>query len=146
LFLSASEHEGFCVPLIEAFHKRIPVVAYASTAVPTTMDGAGVLYETKDPRHVAAIMDTVLSNPALESEIVRGQDAALDRLLAHDFERVLCEAIDQVSRSARLPRTEVRWDFWQRFADWERLEELRLYRPSAYKALPFAPGERGENP
>ena len=28
----------------------------------------------------------------------------------------------------------------------ERLEELRLYRPSAYKALPFAPGERGENP
>ena len=146
LFLSASEHEGFCVPLIEAFHKRIPVVAYASTAVPTTMDGACVLYETKDPRHVAAIMDTVLSNPALESEIVRGQDAALDRLLAHDFERVLCEAIDQVSRSARLPRTEVRWDFWQRFADWERLEELRLYRPSAYKALPFAPGERGENP
>ncbi|MDP6579980.1 MAG: glycosyltransferase family 4 protein [Vicinamibacterales bacterium] len=145
LFLSASEHEGFCVPLIEAFHKRIPVVAYASTAVPSTMDGAGVLYETKDPRHVAAIMDTVLSNPALESEIVRGQDSALDRLLAHDFKTVLCEAIDQVSRSARRPRTEVRWDFWQRFGDWERLEELRLYRPSAYKALPFAPGERGEN-
>ena len=146
LFLSASEHEGFCVPLVEAFHKRIPVVAYAAAAVPATMDGAGVLYETKDPRHVAAIMDTVLSNPALESEIVRGQHAALDRLLARDFAGVLLGVVDQVTRAPRLPRAEIRWDFWQRFAQWERLEELRLYRPSAYKALPFAPGQRGENP
>ena len=145
LFLSASEHEGFCVPLVEAFHKRIPVVAYAATAVPATMDGGGVLYETKDPRHVAAIMDTVLSNPALEAEIVRGQDAALDRLRAQDFASVLLGVVDQVTRSPRLPRAKVRWDFWSRFAEWERLEELRLYRPSAYKALPFAPGERGEN-
>ena len=41
LFLSASEHEGFCVPLVEAFHKRIPVIAFAAAAVPATMDGAG---------------------------------------------------------------------------------------------------------
>ena len=146
LYLSASEHEGFCVPLIEAFHKRIPVLAYAAAAVPATMDGAGVLYETKDPRHVAAIMDTVLSSPALESEIVRGQDAALERLLARDFAGLLLGVVDQVIRAPRLPRAEVRWDFWQRFAEWERLEELRLYRPSVYKALPLAPGERGENP
>ena len=145
LFLSASEHEGFCVPLVEAFHKRIPVLAYAAAAVPATMDGAGVLYKTKDPRHVAAIMDTVLSSPALESEIMRGQDAALDRLLARDFAGLLLDVVDQVTRAPRLPRAEVRWDFWQRFAEWERLEDLRLYRPSAYKALPLAPGERGEN-
>ena len=145
LFLSASEHEGFCVPLVEAFHKQIPVLAYAAAAVPATMDGAGVLYDTKDPRHVAAIMDTVLSNPALESEIVRSQDAALDRLLERDFAGLLLDIVDQVTRAPRLPRTVVRWDFWQRFAEWERLEELRLYRPSAYEALPSAPGERGEN-
>ena len=146
LFLSASEHEGFCVPLVEAFRKRIPVLAYAAAAVPGTMDGAGVLYETKDPRHVASLMDTVLSNPALEREIIRGQDAALDRLLEQDFAGLLLDVVDRVRRGPRLPHPEVRWDFWQRFAEWERLEELRLYRPSAYKALPFAPGERGENP
>ena len=146
LFLSASEHEGFCVPLVEAFLKRIPVVAYAAAAVPGTMDGAGVLYETKDPRHVASLMDTVLSNPALEREIIRGQDAALDRLLGQDFAGLLLDVVDRVIRAPRRPHPEVRWDFWQRFAEWERLEELRLYRPSAYKALPFAPGERGENP
>ena len=44
LFLCASEHEGFCVPLIESFYKRVPVLAYAATAVPATMDGGGILY------------------------------------------------------------------------------------------------------
>ena len=34
LFLCASEHEGFCVPLVEAFYKQVPVLAYAATAVP----------------------------------------------------------------------------------------------------------------
>ena len=45
LFLCASEHEGFCVPLVEAFYKQVPVLAYAATAVPATMDGAGVLFD-----------------------------------------------------------------------------------------------------
>ena len=34
LFLCASEHEGFCVPIVEAFYKQVPVLAYAATAVP----------------------------------------------------------------------------------------------------------------
>ena len=72
LFLCASEHEGFCVPLIEAFYKRVPVVAYASTAVPATMDGGGVLYETKDPRHVARILEA-------EQEMVEGVFKLADR-------------------------------------------------------------------
>ena len=50
LFLCASEHEGFCVPIVEAFHKRVPVLAYAATAVPATMDGGGVLTRRADPR------------------------------------------------------------------------------------------------
>ena len=49
LFLCASEHEGFCVPLIEAFYKRVPVLAYAATAVPATMDGGGVLLRHEGP-------------------------------------------------------------------------------------------------
>ena len=62
LFLCASEHEGFCVPLVEAFYKQVPVLAYAATAVPATMDGAGVLFDDKDPLHVAALMDAILSD------------------------------------------------------------------------------------
>ena len=62
LFLCASEHEGFCVPIVESFYMEVPVLAYAATAVPATMDGAGVLYDSKDPMHVAALMDAIVSN------------------------------------------------------------------------------------
>ena len=55
LFLCASEHEGFCVPLVEAFYKRCAGRRLAATAVPATMDGGGVLYDDRDPDHVAAI-------------------------------------------------------------------------------------------
>ena len=60
VFLCASEHEGFCVPLMEAFHMGVPVLAYAATAVPATMDGGGVLYHRKDPVEVAALMNALV--------------------------------------------------------------------------------------
>ena len=56
VFLCASEHEGFCVPLMEAFHMGVPVIAYAATAVPATMDGGGILYHRKDPMEIAALV------------------------------------------------------------------------------------------
>ena len=136
LFLCASEHEGFCVPLIEAFHKRIPVVAYASTAVPATMDGGGVLYDTKDPAYVAAIMAAVLDDADLEASVVASQDAALDRLRARDFAGTLLRFVARVADLPPRAAPEVTWDFWQQFEQFERLEELRQFRPALYRALP----------
>ena len=138
LFLCASEHEGFCVPLIEAFHKRVPVLAYASTAVPATMDGGGLLYEHKDPLHVARIMAAVLNDPAVEGAVVASQDAALERLLAQDFAGRLRRFVDEVAATPAQPAPEVAWDFWQQFEEFERLEELRQFRPAVYQALPRA--------
>ncbi len=139
LFLSASEHEGFCVPLVEAFYKGVPVMAYAAGAVPATMDGAGVLYTTKDPLHVAALMDAILSDTTLQDRIVEAQDAALARLRARDFERSLLEFVAHVLDAPRRPPHRVAWDFWQQVELSERLEELRQYRPAAYRALPPEP-------
>jgi glycosyltransferase involved in cell wall biosynthesis len=145
LFLCASEHEGFCVPLMEAFYKRVPVLAYAATAVPATMNGGGVLYETKDPADIAKVMDAVLSDAALEQAVVQSQDAALDRLRAKDFGGTLLRYVRQLLD--RPPRTapEVAFDFWAQFDQYERLEELRQYRPALYRALPDAgsPGTAG---
>ena len=140
VFLSASEHEGFCVPLVEAFHKRIPVVAFAAAAVPATMDGSGVLYDYKDPRHVAALLHTVVSDPAVEEEIVRAQDAALDRFRSTDFASTLLAFVDQVLRGPRAAAPRVTEDFWRQFEDSESLAALRRERPSAFHALPAAPG------
>jgi glycosyltransferase involved in cell wall biosynthesis len=139
LFLCASEHEGFCVPLLEAFYKQVPVVAYAATAVPATMDGGGVLFEDKDPFHVAALMDAVVSNCRLQDQIVSGQLAAVDRMRSKDFAGTLLGFVDRILAAPRTPAPEITFDFWQQFDAAQELEELRLYRPGIYKALPEAP-------
>jgi glycosyltransferase involved in cell wall biosynthesis len=139
LFLCASEHEGFCVPLVEAFYMQVPVLAFAATAVPATMDGAGVLFEEKDPMHVAALMDAIISNVELQDAIVDGQMAAADRLRSKDFAGTLRGFVSQILTAPRAPAPRVTFDFWHQFDAAQALEELRLYRPSIYKALPEAP-------
>lgn len=143
LFLCASEHEGFCVPLIEAFHKGVPVLAYAATAVPATMDGGGLLYDTRDPQHVARIMAAVLDDPAVEAAVVASQDAALQRLLARDFPGLLLSYVEQLTALPPRPAPDVAWDFWQQFDEFERLEELRQFRPGVYQALEPPPAGDG---
>jgi glycosyltransferase involved in cell wall biosynthesis len=139
LFLCASEHEGFCVPIVEAFDMEVPVVAYAATAVPSTMDGAGVLYEDKDPVRVAALMHAILSDRALLDQILAGQTAAVARLQARDFDGTLLAFVHDILSAPRAPRPRVTFDFWQQFDLREELEELKLDRPSLYRALPEAP-------
>ena len=136
LFLCASEHEGFCVPLVEAFYAGVPVLADAATAVPATMDGAGVLFEEKDPRLVAGLMDAIISDPNLQDSILTGQDAALARLRSKDFGATLLARVDQIMAAPRAAPPRVAPDFWEQFDAAERLEELRLDRPSIYRALP----------
>ena len=139
LFLCCSEHEGFCVPLIEAFYKQIPVLAYAATAVPATMDGAGVLFDTKDPAYVAALMDGILSDPHLQDVMVDEQLAAVERLQAKDFDHTLLGFVARILASPRSGSPHVAFDFWNQFDALEHLEEVRRYRPSAYMALPEEP-------
>jgi glycosyltransferase involved in cell wall biosynthesis len=136
LFLCASEHEGFCVPIVESFYMQVPVLAYAATAVPATMDRAGVLYHDKDPAHVAALMDGIVSNCSLQESIVSGQLEAVRRLLAKDFAGTLLGFVGEILAMPRAPMPRVAFDFWRQFDAAEELEELRLYRPAIYKALP----------
>ncbi len=143
VFLCASEHEGFCVPLIESFHMGVPVLAYAATAVPATMDGAGILYTDKNPMHVAALIDAVVGDRDLHDRVVAGQDAALDRLEARDFGGTLLRFVDQMLATPRRPHPPVAFDFWDQMRLREELEELYLYRPSAFHALPAEPPRSG---
>ena len=136
LFLCASEHEGFCVPLVESFYKQVPVLAYAATAVPATMDGAGVLYEDQDPVYVAGLIDAILSDTPLQDRIVSEQLAAIQRLRSKDFGGTLLRFVDHILDAPRVGAPRVAFDFWQQFDAAEELEEIRLVRPSAFKALP----------
>ena len=147
VFVCASEHEGFCVPLIESFHMGVPVIAYAAAAVPSTMDGAGVLYTNKDPLHVAGLINAVVDSPEVTARIVDGQYAALERLEAKDFGATLLQHLDSVLAAPRREHPPVAFDFWDQVDRAEEYDEIKQYRPAAYQALPpepdnGAPGSR----
>jgi glycosyltransferase involved in cell wall biosynthesis len=97
VFVVCSEHEGFCVPLLEAMHHRVPVVAFAATAVPETLGDAGMLFDVKDACTIAAAVDRVVRDTRLRDQLV---DAGSARVLDFDLSRtgpVFVEAVTSVA-------------------------------------------------
>jgi glycosyltransferase involved in cell wall biosynthesis len=139
VFLCASEHEGFCVPIVESFYKRVPVIAHAATAVPATMDGGGILYGAQEPARVAALVDAVVSDASVEARVLAAQDAALDRMRARDFDATVVAVVEQLLASPRKPAPPVAYDFWRQFRLAEELDEIRQTRPAAFRARPPEP-------
>ncbi|WP_245919300.1 glycosyltransferase family 4 protein [Melittangium boletus] len=80
VYLSMSRHEGFGVPLLEAMHRGVPVVAYGAAAVPETMGGAGVATLTNEPLEVARLLAALERDPALKREMIAAQHARVARL------------------------------------------------------------------
>ncbi|HWH34814.1 MAG TPA: glycosyltransferase [Acidimicrobiales bacterium] len=72
-----SEHEGFCVPLLEAMHHRVPIVAYAAAVVPETLGAGGLCLAAKDPATVAAAVHRVVDDPELAGRLVAAGTARL---------------------------------------------------------------------
>lgn len=84
-YISLSEHEGFCVPLVEAMATDVPVLAYAAGAVPETLGGAGVLFSPKDFEFAAEMLGTLVYDRPVRDRVVSGQrrrlrDFAPDRI------------------------------------------------------------------
>ncbi|MDD6268607.1 MAG: glycosyltransferase [Oscillospiraceae bacterium] len=73
IFLCMSEHEGFCVPLVEAMYFGVPIIAYDACAVPDTLGGAGFLLHDKDPLQAAMAADRILTDTVLRREIIGTQ-------------------------------------------------------------------------
>ena len=77
VFLCMSEHEGFCVPLVEAMYFEVPIIAYAEAAVPETLGGSSILLDTKDPKVVAEAIDMVVKDEDLRKTIIANQNERL---------------------------------------------------------------------
>lgn len=78
VFLSLSDHEGFCIPLIEAMALKVPIVARASSAIPGTVGEAGLVWKERVPELIAESMD-----------YVAGEDEARHRLTSLGYDRFL---------------------------------------------------------
>ena len=84
VYVSLSEHEGFCVPLLEAMAFGMPVVAYDAAAVSETLAGAGVLLKDKRPDEVAALLDRIVRDRAVRDPVVAGQQRRLGEVRGTD--------------------------------------------------------------
>lgn len=97
-FICMSEHEGFCIPLIEAMYFGVPIIAYDSSAVGDTLGGSGFLTKTKDPLINAAILDHILSDQKLRQTIINNEKERLkcfdNKLIAQQFAEYIRDFIE----------------------------------------------------
>ncbi len=93
IYLCMSEHEGFCIPLIEAMYFHIPIIAYDSSAVGETMGGAGVLLKEKDCLLAAGVIDRIRRDKLLKEKLIRGEQ---ERLQYFATERIESEMLDYI--------------------------------------------------
>lgn len=79
VYLCMSEHEGFCVPLLECMYLGVPIIAYNKTAVSETMGEAGVLVNEKDFAHIAEMANLMIRDEDFRTRVInRQKDRVLD--------------------------------------------------------------------
>jgi L-malate glycosyltransferase len=96
LFLCLSEHEGFCVPLVEAMSFGLPVLAYDAGAVSETLRGGGILLKEKTPEVVAELAHMVLKDAKFQETVVATQERAMAEVRNADFGAILLKALAPV--------------------------------------------------
>jgi glycosyltransferase involved in cell wall biosynthesis len=69
IFVTTSQHEGFCVPLVEAMAMELPIVAYTSTAIPETVGSAGIVWEERNPFLIAESINFIASDASLSKNL-----------------------------------------------------------------------------
>lgn len=78
IFLCMSEHEGFCVPLVEAMFFDVPIVAYDTSAIADTLGGSGMLLNDNDPLFAAMVIDRLVTDEELRKSVLEKQRKRLD--------------------------------------------------------------------
>jgi len=96
VFLCLSEHEGYCVPLVEAMAFGLPVIAYDAGAVKETLRGSGILLREKRPEVVAELIGRLREDDALRAAVLHTQERALATVRAIDFSALLQERLAPV--------------------------------------------------
>lgn len=84
VYLCMSEHEGFCLPIIEAMHFGLPVVAYAAGAVPDTLGNGGVLLYEKKHAEIGQLLGDIARPGELRELLIRN---GRERVGYFSFER-----------------------------------------------------------
>lgn len=96
VFLSMSEHEGFSVPLVESMAFDLPVLAYSCTAIPYTLEGAGVTFNRKDFPLVGETLEVLRTDGELRASVIAGQRERLKAFSPEAVRSALKKALERV--------------------------------------------------
>ena len=91
-----SEHEGFCVPLLEAMKQDLPIAAYAAAAVPETLGNSGMLFMKKDYKEIAAGIGKLMKSEEIRSQVIASQRQSLKRFDIENTKNKLLSLIEQI--------------------------------------------------
>ena len=83
VYICLSEHEGFCLPVVEAMNFDLPVIGYDSSALPETIGDGGVIITDKDPHKTAELMYQLSTPTALRAKMIQ---KGRDRVYSFSFE------------------------------------------------------------
>lgn len=100
-FLCMSEHEGFCVPLVESMLFDVPIIAYRSCAVPETVGDAGILIEKKDPIEAGATVHYLMGHEGMRKELVRRGRKRVKDFLPKTVEKNLMDCMGAIEKIGR---------------------------------------------
>lgn len=98
VFVCMSEHEGFCVPLLEAMYFHVPVIAFDAGAVSGTMGSAGILVRKKSPELVAELADKVINDVIFRTRIVERQDRRIKDVISTDYTCKVRALLGEISK------------------------------------------------
>lgn len=99
IFVCMSEHEGFCIPLVESMLFEIPIVAYNSTGVPHTMNGSGALVLKKDFKEIASLCNVIINDEYVKNEIINKQLERANYFSRENIKKILLENITKWERT-----------------------------------------------
>jgi L-malate glycosyltransferase len=100
-FVCLSEHEGFCIPVMEAMHLGVPVIAYAAAALPDTVAGGGILLADKDPLVVACAVERILSDVKLRDGLVDSGRIRVEEFTLARTSKSMVETLGDFLRESR---------------------------------------------
>jgi glycosyltransferase involved in cell wall biosynthesis len=96
-FVTVSEHEGFCVPLVEAMSMKLPITAYASTAIPETLGDAGIVWTERNALLMAESIDRLVRDRAVRKALGERGYRRYESLFTNEkVERSFLQAISKL--------------------------------------------------
>lgn len=96
VYLSMSEHEGFCLPVMESFKMNLPVAAFDAGAIRETVGEGGIIFDTKDPERVAGILEYMINNGQVREKLVDAGKIRLDEYAEDSNPMKLLELIKAI--------------------------------------------------